>query len=291
MIVVTSGSSPLGRLVVRHLLKRLAPSEIAVTTPIPAEAGDLAELGIDVRPENFDPSAASLAFVDGDRVLIISRPGNFGSGAPLDSALSAATAAIAAGVDHIAYTSIINVEGTHHLTHVTIEESLRDSDVPVTFLRNNLHSEALLPALQLALATDRFIWSAGDRLMAPAALTDYAEAAAIVLTNDRHKNQALQLSGPLGLTGLGVASAMSQIAGRDIPIREVDSSNLVAELTSSGATHEVAVELQDIYNDTNQDEWSTATQELEELLGHERISLVDALREASGAASGRPTAP
>jgi NAD(P)H dehydrogenase (quinone) len=82
----------------------------------------------------------------------------------------------------IPYTSIINADMTHHLEHLAIEETIKQSGVPFTLLRDNLYSEALLPALRLASGTSELIWSAGDRLLAPAALTDYAEAAAIVLT-------------------------------------------------------------------------------------------------------------
>jgi NAD(P)H dehydrogenase (quinone) len=290
MIVVTRGSSPLGRLVVRHLLNRLSPGEIAVTTPDPKEAADLAELGIDVRREHFDdPSSASRVFVDADRVLIISRPGNFGAGLPLGLTIPCADAAIAAGAEHIAYTSIINADGTHHLLHHATEGHLRRSGVPFTFLRNNLESEALLPALQLALATNEFVCSFGNELIAPAARTDYAEAAAIVLTEDRHKNEILKLSGPLGLKPRGIASVMAEIAGKDISVREVGLSDLIPELRSSGATHEVAVELGEIYNDTFFGEWSTATDTLEEVLGHHRLPLVDALRAALGEGGSRPT--
>jgi NAD(P)H dehydrogenase (quinone) len=283
MIVITNGTSPLGRLVVRHLLKRLPPGEIAVTTPEADGAGELSAMGIEVRWEKFDdPSVAAQAFADANRALVISRPGNVGSGAPVGSAAAGVDAAIAAGADHIAYTSIINADGTHHLTHLTIEGTLRQSGVPFTLLRNNLHSEALLPALKLASRTDELIWSAGDRRIAPAALTDYAEAAAVVLTNDRHENRTLQLSGPLGLTALGIASAISQVLGKEIRVREVSSFDLRAELTAAGAAQEVVEELDNIYNDTSQDEWSIATETLEELIGHDRVSLVDALRGASG---------
>jgi NAD(P)H dehydrogenase (quinone) len=290
MIVITNGTSPLGRLVVRHLLERVPAGEIAVTTAETDAAADLADMGIDVRPEAFDPSLGAMAFGEGDRVLVVSRPGDTGSGAPAGSAAAAVDAAVAALAGHIAYTSIVNADMTSHLGHLAIEGTLKESGVPSTLLRNNLHSEALLPALRLASGTGELIWSAGDQTIAPAALTDYAEAAAVVLTDDRHGNQTLQLSGPLALTGLGIASAFSQVLDKEVRVREVDAADLNAALTGAGASPEVAAELGRIYNDTSNGEWSVATQTLEELLGHPRVPLVEALDAAHGEAGGRPTA-
>ena len=288
MIVITNGTSPFGRLVVQHLLKHVPGGEIAVTTAETDAAADLAKMGIDVRQEKFDLSLGAMAFGEGDRVLVVSRPCDIGSGAPAGSAAAAVDAAVAALAAHIAYTSIINADMTHHLGHLAIEGTLKESGVPFTLLRNNLHSEALLPALRLASGTGELIWSAGDGQLSPAALTDYAEAAAIVLTDDRPESRTLQLSGPLGLTALGVASALSQVLGKEVRVREVNAADLNAALTGVGASPEVAGELDSIYNDTSQGEWSIATQTLEELLGHGRVPLVEALEAAHREAGARP---
>jgi NAD(P)H dehydrogenase (quinone) len=247
-----------------------------VTTAEPDAAADLGAIRIDVRQVRFDPTLDAMAFGAGDRVLVVSRLGDTGSGAPAGNAAAAVDAAVAAFADHIAYTGIINADMTHHLGHLAIEETIKQSGVPFTLLRDNLYSEALLQALGLASGTSELIWSAGDRLLAPAALTDYAEAA-IVLTDHQPESRTLQLSGPLGLTALGVASAFSQVLGEDIGVREVAAADLDVALTGAGASPEVAAELAAII-DTSLGEWSVATEALEELLGHDRISLVAVLQ-------------
>lgn len=281
MIMVTRGSGPFGRLVVRHLMDRVGAAEIAVTAPDPEQAADLAELGVHVRPENFDdPEAAADVFADAGRVLIVSPPGRSGDGLPAQVAFRAVDAAAAAGATRIAYTGIVNASTTHHKWHLSVEGRIKGTGVPFTFLRNNLHSEELVPAVRLALRGDEFVCAFDGEHIAPAARTDYAEAAAIVLTDDGHANATYQLSGPIGLTALGIASVISEIAGREIPVREVRAADLVAELTRSGASDEVAAELAALYQDTRMGEWSVATETLEHLLGHRRIPLVDALRSA-----------
>jgi NAD(P)H dehydrogenase (quinone) len=281
MIIVTRGSGPFGRLVVRHLMDRVPAGEIAVTAPEPEQAADLAELGVDVRREHLDdPVAAAEVFAGAGRVLIVSPPGPSGDGLPAAVAFRAVDAAAAAGASRIAYTGIVNASTTHHKWHLSVEGRIKGTGVPFTFLRNNLHSEALLPAVQLALRGDELVCAFDGEVMAPAARTDYAEAAAVVLTEDGHADATYQLSGPLGLTSLGIASVISEIAGREIPVREVRSADLVAELKRSGASDEVAAELDALYEDTRMGEWSVATETLEHLLGHDRIPLVEALRSA-----------
>ena len=108
MIVITNGTSPFSRFVVQHLLRHVSAGEIAVTTSETDAAADLAEMGIDVRQERFDVSLGAMAFGEGDRVLVVSRPGDIGSGAPAGSAAAAVDAAVAALAGHIAYTSLIN---------------------------------------------------------------------------------------------------------------------------------------------------------------------------------------
>ena len=70
MIVITNGTSPFGRPVVQHLLKHVPAGEITVTTAETDAAADLAEMGIDVRQERFDPSLGAMAFGEGDRVQV-----------------------------------------------------------------------------------------------------------------------------------------------------------------------------------------------------------------------------
>lgn len=110
--------------------------------------------------------------------------------------------------------------------------------------------------VRLASGTSELIWLAGDGRFAPAAMTDYAKAAAIVLTDHRPGSRTLPLSGPLALTAFGVASAFSQVLGEEVRFREVDAADLDVALT--GASPEVAGEMDSIYDDTSRGEWPAA---------------------------------
>ena len=54
MIVVTGATGKLGRLVVEGLLKKVAPSELAVAVRNPEKAADLAARGVQVRRADYD---------------------------------------------------------------------------------------------------------------------------------------------------------------------------------------------------------------------------------------------
>jgi hypothetical protein len=85
---------------------------------------------------------------------------------------------------------------------------------------------------------------------------------------------------------LGIASVFAEIADKEIPVREVDPADLAGELTRGGASQQAVAELSELYDDARDGEWAFATDTLEELLDHPRVSLADALRAALGRTGG-----
>jgi NAD(P)H dehydrogenase (quinone) len=283
MIVVTDGTGPFGRLVVRHLLDRVPAGRVAVTTTDPAQAADLAALGVEVRREDYaEPGGEAVLFAEAERVLSNPPPGWIRRQTPrgsIDLAAARIKAMAEAGVPHLVHLGIINSERTNLKWHHALEGAVRRSGVPFTILRKNLHSEALLPAARLAMTGGEFVCAFGGRSMAPAALTDYAEAAAIVLADGGHEGEVLKLSG-FGLTALGIASVFTLLAGREIALREVDAASVATELKSVGATEEVAEELSDLYEATGRGEFSPEGDDLDRILGHPHQLNEEALRTA-----------
>ena len=277
MIVVTNGTGEFGRLVVERLLTRLPATEVAVTTTEPQVAADFAALGVEVRPE----AGTGLDLLAGaDRVLSNPSPGWVRSRTPpsnFERVQSWIAAAAAAKVRRLVHIGIINNDRTHLLWHNALEHKVRHSNLPYTVLRNNVHTEAFVPAARLAISSGEYVCSIGDRTVAPAALADLAEAAAVVLTSDSHENEILELSG-FGLTALGIASVIATVADRQIPLREVDGANLVAELVAAGASNDDAVDLADLYEAAARGEFSPQGEHLDRLLGRHHMSNVEALR-------------
>jgi NAD(P)H dehydrogenase (quinone) len=273
MIVVAEGDLPLNRLVLGHLLARVPASEVALTAADPRAVDDIADLGVEVRPAHpDDPAAAARSFREGDLVLVSSRFGGTGL----------LNAALGADIARVVLVGKVAPGTTRMKWHHLHEGSVRRSGVPFTLLRKNVDSEDFAPAARLALRSGEFVSSFDGGVVAPAARTDYAEAAAVVLTDAGHEGRAYDITGPLGLKDLGIASVFSQIAGRDIALRQVPHADLATQLVKAGASADVAAQLETLYRDIGGDEWSTAADDLERLIGHRRLSLVEALTTALG---------
>ena len=72
MIVVT-GATGLGQLVIDGLLPHIPPAQIVAAVRTPAKAGSLAARGVTVRAADYnEPDELRAAFTGADRVLLIS---------------------------------------------------------------------------------------------------------------------------------------------------------------------------------------------------------------------------
>lgn len=284
MIIVTDGGSRFGRQVVAQLLTRIPPRLVAVTVEDPSTVTDLAELGVDVRPHVFtDPAASARAFDGADSVLS-NPPAGWTDHSPtpeqsIDKAVECARAAISTGVPRIVHRGVINNDMTSLLSHNSLENEIRTSGVPCTVLRHNLHAEALIPAVRLAAGHGVFVSAFGDRRIAPAAGRDYAEVTAGALLDGGSDEQVHGLSGRLAFSALGIASAISLVLDREVRSHEITQDRLIPELRRLGATARVAGMLADLSRFAEQGEFEERTDTMEQLLGHQQRSLVEALRD------------
>jgi len=134
---VTAATGHLGRLVVDELLAHVPATEVVAIARDAAKAADLAELGVTVRVADYgDGSAMEEALAGVERLLLIS-----GSEVGQRSTQHATVidAALAAGVAHISYTSVLG--GAASILpvapeHLDTEAHLREVGVAHTLLRN-----------------------------------------------------------------------------------------------------------------------------------------------------------
>jgi NAD(P)H dehydrogenase (quinone) len=88
--------------------KPYAPGELILVTRDPESLAEYAKRGADVRRGDFDdPGTLADAFAGGDRLLLISTDA---VGSRIRQHHAAIDAAVAAGVRHVAYTSIVRPE-------------------------------------------------------------------------------------------------------------------------------------------------------------------------------------
>ena len=153
MFAVTGATGQLGQRVIAHLVESVPPEQIVAIVRDPAKAAGLLPAGVIIRQAAYDePAQLSAALQGVTRLLLISsseigqRVGQHGN---------VISAAAAAGVGFLLYTSLLHADGsTIGLAgeHRATEALIAQSGLPYAILRNGWYLENYLagadPALQ-----------------------------------------------------------------------------------------------------------------------------------------------
>lgn len=234
MIVVTGASGQLGRLVVEELAANVGPSQIVATARSTGKLADLVDRGITVRELDYGRPATITAALDGaTQVLLIS---SSEIGRRVDQHRNVIEAATAAGVEHLAYTSLLRADSSGLLLateHKATEDLLAACGLTVSRLRHGWYTENYTQNLGPALANGAFIGAAGQGRIAAATRADYAAADAAVLADPARWGGTYELAGP-AFTMAELAAAVSEAAGRPIGYLELPGPDLRAALVGAG---------------------------------------------------------
>lgn len=247
MIVITGATGQLGRLVIQHLLARgVAASQIAAAVRSPAKAADLAALGIDVREADYNrPDTLTRAFAGASRVLLIS---SSEVGLRLPQHRAVIEAAQAANVGQLVYTSLLRADTSPlglAAEHRTTEALIQASGLPHAILRNSWYTENYLASVPPALQYGAFIGSAGTGRIASATRTDYAEAAAAVLTQPVGANRVYELAGDSAYTLAELVAELNRQTGQAVVYKDLPQADFEAALLGAGLPAGLAAMLAD----------------------------------------------
>lgn len=244
MFAVTGASGQLGRLVIDALLERVAPTEIVALVRAPDSVHALAAKGVQVRTFDYDaPETLVPALAGVTRLLLIS--GNaVGSRVPQHCAVI--SAANAAGVALLAYTSILNAEHSPMLLaaeHKATEALLAASGLDTALLRNGWYTENYLMGAGAAIEHGVLLGSSGDGVISAAARADYAEAAATILV--RGLTGTFELAGDVGFTQAELAAVLAEISGKPVVYQDLPQADYAAALEQVGLPGPFAAVLAD----------------------------------------------
>lgn len=217
MIVVTGATGHLGRLVIEELLKTTQAHNIIAAVRTPAKASDFAERGVQVREADYSrPATLAAAFQGASRLLLIS--GNE-LGKREEQHKAVIDAAKAAGIAFVAYTSLLHCD-TSPLElakeHLVTEQYLVSNGLRYSLLRNGWYFENQTAAIPLAIQKGAFMGASGEGRFAAASRSDYAAAAAVVLTREGQENSVLELGGDHPYTRAELAAEVSRQTGKMI---------------------------------------------------------------------------
>jgi len=237
-ILVTGASGTLGKRVVEYLLAD-GRHHVVAGSRTPEKLGDLVAAGATACKLDLDDAeTVAAAFTGIDRLLLVATDSISLPGQRLWQHKNAISAAVKAGIAHIAYTSMLSPEppqvffyaGDHYGT----ELALKSSGLTWTILRNGLFSEITYPMLQKAVETGRWVTAAGDGRVPYVARDDCAAAAAAVLTNGSGVNTTFNLTGPDALSVYDLASTTSKVFATPITVWQVSTKEKVDFLTTCG---------------------------------------------------------
>lgn len=221
-IIVSGASGNLGGLTVEALLARGVPAErLILVSRTPDTLDHYARMGASVRFGDFtQPDSLPAAYEGGTRMLLISIGA---SRLPrVEAHRNAIEAAVAAGVQHIAYTSFVTISagdtGGLAEDHIATEAMLRDSGVAWTMLRNSLYMDGVVQQAAGMVAGGRANVPENAARTSYVTREDCAEAAAAVLATPGHENRAYDITGPSLVGPREIAEAASAVTGTAIEL-------------------------------------------------------------------------
>ena len=272
MILVTGANGHLGRHIVERLAARLGgTSQIAASVRDTAKAADLAERGIAVRHGDFDqPATLARAFAGIDKLVLVSTDG------PKDVRItqhhSAITAAKAAGVPHILYTSFLDVAADSPAefaaVHRATEADLAVSGLKVTLLRNPLYADYLPMTAGAALQSGVFQLPAGGGRASFISRAELAEAIAAAAIAPRLAKDVYELTGQATQDYHGVAAAIAQAGGKPVRYEPVSEDAYALALEGHGVPAWLARALANMYSAVAAGKFDRVTNDYAALVGH-----------------------
>jgi NAD(P)H dehydrogenase (quinone) len=282
---VTGATGHLGRLVVQELLSRGVPAaDVVAIARTPEKAADLAELGAQVREGDYDrPETLATALAGVQRLLLVS-----GSepGVRVPQHTAVIDAAKAAGVERIAYTSILNADDTTNPLageHQATEQVLRASGLPVTLLRNGWYTENYTARLAEFVERGEIVGATGDGKVSAAPRADYAGAAvAALLADDDAASVVVHELGGSAFMFTELAATISDVTGAPVAYRDLSVEAFAADLQQAGLDAGTAGFVAGIDASIAAGDLQTDSDDLDRLLGRPATPLADVVRAARG---------
>ena len=237
-IIVTGASGQFGRAAAEKLLEICAAEDLIFLSRTTETLADFAARGVDVRRADFDdPSSLSSAMEGGEKMLLIS---TVRVGSRVEQHTAAVEAAVAQGVKHVVYTSLLGVRtpgnpSVEGYDHIATEQMIEASGAAWTHLRNSLYAEAVATAMAIpALQAGHKPENAGNGHVPIVSRDDCVAIAVSVLTQDGHANKAYDVTGPEMWTLPDAMALVSEMAGKPIVVEPVDDEGMYAYFDSLG---------------------------------------------------------
>jgi NAD(P)H dehydrogenase (quinone) len=283
MILVTGATGHLGKATVDFLLKKTAPSNIAVLVRDSTKAADFRAKGVEVRQGDYsDYDSLVKAFTGVDKLYFVSGTDLANRSKQHENVVNAAKAA---GVKHVVYTSFQRKNETETSpiafvakSHLDTEKLLKVADLPYTILKHAVYMD-MLPIFigDQVLETGVIFQPAGDGKASFALRADMAAAAANILTSEGHENKTYDISGKTAYSFGDIAQIISRITGKQITYVSPSLEEFQQALTKVGVPAEYIGLFAGFSEGIKQGEFDLTDATLERLLDRKPATLEEYL--------------
>jgi NAD(P)H dehydrogenase (quinone) len=284
LYAVTGSTGAFGTLAVHHLLKLKVPAaSIVALARDEAKAAGLKALGVQVRVADYgDKASLEKALKGVERLLLVSGNDFSQRAAHHKNVIDAAKAD---GVKLIAYTSVSKATTSTNVVaadHKATEEHLKKAGIPFVLLRNNWYTENYADDVKHAKDSGVIALATANAKVASASRTDYAEAAAKVLTGEGHSGKVYELTGAAWDFN-ELAKVASEVVGRPVTYQALTADARHKALVSFGLPEAVAGFVTALDTSVAAGTLADATGDLEKLLGRKPATLKEGLKAVLGA--------
>ncbi|MDZ4310621.1 MAG: SDR family oxidoreductase [Cypionkella sp.] len=229
-IAITGASGALGQLALTALKARAPQADVVALVRDPAKITGTPARAFDyTKPETLAPA------LNGIDTLVLISSNDFNDRAGQHRAVI--TAAKAAGVKHLIYTSILKGDASPMILaqdHIATEAAIKASGIPATILRNGWYTENYTGSLKASVEHGALIGASADGRIASAARADYAEAIAVTALDDSHAGKTYELAGDVPHTMADFAAEVSKQTGKAIPFNNLPKDTYAGILQSFG---------------------------------------------------------
>lgn len=269
MIGVTGATGQLGSLVIKNLLKQVPSEEIVALTRSKEKAEALEAKGVAVRTADYNrPETLTSAFEGINKLLLISSSEVGKRKRQHEAVISAAKAA---GVKFIAYTSILNADSSPlglADEHRATEQFLKASGIAHAILRNGWYTENYALGAPAAVEIGALYGCAGDGRISSASRADFAEAAAAVMTFHNQEGKIYELAGDSAYTLTEFAAEISARSSKEIPYINLPENQYAEALIAAQLPEPIALMLADSDAGAAKGALYSESKDLSQLIGH-----------------------
>jgi uncharacterized protein YbjT (DUF2867 family) len=183
-------------------------------------------------------------------------------------------AAQAAGVEQVAFLSLIGVEQNRRVLHYKVEQYLRASTLRWTFLRASFFMQNLSGTHRAEIRERGELYvPVGRGKTSFIDVRDIGAVAAAALSQAGHDNTAYDLTGPAALDYYEVAAILSEVLGQPIVYRNPSVPAFLWRTLRGGTAPPFALVMVYLYTQTRRGMSAFVTGEVGRLLGRPPITL------------------